>query len=63
MFKEQVFSPAVVGSADDRGHRATKILCTIGEQNKTTPKIKELMQAGMDIARLNMDYFEPQQMR
>ena len=49
-------------SLEDRGHRATKIICTLGEQNKTTPKIKELMQAGMDVARLNMDYYDANEM-
>lgn len=63
MFKEQVFASSVKGSLEERAHRATKIICTIGEQNMTTSKIKELMQAGMDVARLNMDYFEPNMMR
>lgn len=65
MFKEQVFRSSKTGgvSQEDRGHRATKIICTLGQQNKTTPKIKELMQAGMDVARLNMDYFTPSEMR
>ncbi len=62
MFKEQVFASSVKGSLEERAHRATKIICTIGEQNMTTSKIKELMQAGMDVARLNMDYFEPNMM-
>lgn len=65
MFKEQVFRSSKTGgvSQEDRGHRATKIICTLGEQNKTTSKIKELMQAGMDVARLNMDYFQPNEMK
>lgn len=57
-----MFAPSL-GASEERGHRATKIVCTLGEQNKSVPKIKELMEAGMDIARLNMDYFEPNEMR
>lgn len=43
MFKDQVFAKNSKGSSGDQAHRATKIICSIGEQNMTTPKIKELM--------------------
>lgn len=62
MFKDQVFAKNSKGSTGDQAHRATKIIGSIGEQNMSTSQIKELMQAGMDVARLNMDYFEPNMM-
>lgn len=47
---------------DDRRHRATKIICTIGTKRNSPKDIKELMQAGMDVVRLNMDYYDIDQM-
>lgn len=43
MFKEQVFARTAVSALEDRAHRATKVICTLGHQNKTKDKIKELM--------------------
>ena len=62
MFKEQVFASGIGGTQEDRRHRATKIICTVGKTRNTPKDIKELMQAGMDVVRLNMDYFDIEKM-
>lgn len=38
--------------------RSTKIVCTLGRGTKEVGPIKEMIAKGMDIARLNMNYFE-----
>ena len=38
--------------------RQTKIVCTIGQHNCSLEEVKNMMEAGMDVARINMDYFE-----
>ena len=39
-----------------RVSRRTKIVCTIGPATATPDRIRELVQAGMDVARLNMNH-------
>ena len=56
MLKEQVFH---MKGIDDTIQRQTKIVCTLGEINKSVEQIKNMMEAGMDVARINMDYFNP----
>ena len=41
--------------------RQTKIICTLSEKNHSIDQIKNMMEAGMDVARINMDYFESNQ--
>ena len=36
--------------------RRTKIVCTLGPATQTLPKIRELIRAGMDVARLNFSH-------
>ena len=36
--------------------RRTKIVCTIGPATATPDRIRELVQAGMDVARLNFSH-------
>ena len=43
MFKEQVFASGIGGTQEDRRHRATKIICTVGKRRNTPQDIKELM--------------------
>ncbi len=40
--------------------RRAKIICTIGPSCGTEGALKELMQAGMDVARLNFSHGSPQ---
>lgn len=42
----------------DLKHRSTKIVCTLGRTTKHLEPIKKMIKKGMDIARLNMNYFE-----
>lgn len=41
--------------------RKTKILCTLGPSCDTVPLLKEMIRAGMNIARLNMAHGEPEE--
>ncbi len=41
--------------------RKTKILCTMGPSCDTIPVLKEMIQAGMNIARLNMAHGDPEE--
>jgi len=43
-------------SKDDKGLRRTKIVCTLGPSSNTVPKIKALLKAGMNVARLNFSH-------
>jgi hypothetical protein len=56
-FKEHVFMKSTTEGDEDLKPRATKTICTIGHQNKSKEKVKELMKKGMDICRINMDIF------
>ena len=38
--------------------RRAKIVCTLGPAVSTTERIRELVDAGMDVARLNMSHGE-----
>ena len=38
--------------------RQTKIICTLGPNNNSVEQIKNMMEGGMDVARINMDYFD-----
>ena len=38
--------------------RSTKIICTLGKNTKNIMAIKQMIKKGMNIARLNMNYFE-----
>jgi pyruvate kinase len=40
--------------------RRAKIICTIGPSCGTEAGLRELMQAGMDVARLNFSHGSPQ---
>jgi pyruvate kinase len=40
----------------DRGLRRTKIVCTIGPASQSDEVLRQLLQAGMDVARLNMSH-------
>ena len=42
--------------------RQTKIVCTLGQKTCSMDEIKNMMEAGMDVARINMDYFESNQL-
>ena len=57
MLKEQVFA-SKKGMIDDTIQRQTKIICTLGENNNSVEQIKNMMESGMDVARINMDYFK-----
>ena len=37
--------------------RGTKIICTLGKKTKDKEAIKHMIEKGMDVARLNMNYF------
>jgi len=37
-------------------HRRTKIICTIGPSTSSAPVIKDLLQSGMDVARINFSH-------
>lgn len=50
-FKEEVFR----SKSHDQGQRATKVICTMSK-NASVKDIKTLLAAGMDVARINMDY-------
>lgn len=43
---------------DDLSVRSTKIVCTLGKKTKDVEPIKKMISNGMDIARLNMAFFE-----
>ena len=45
------------GNQDIR-HRSTKIICTLGHKTKEVEPIRRMIEKGMDVARLNMNYFE-----
>ena len=38
--------------------RATKITCTLGKESKSQECLVKMMKMGMDVARINMNYFE-----
>ena len=38
--------------------RQTKIICTLGPNNNSVEQMKNMMEGGMDVARINMDYFD-----
>lgn len=38
--------------------RSTKIVCTIGRHTKGIEPLKKMITKGLDVARLNMNYFE-----
>ena len=42
--------------------RCTKIICTLGENSSSEEAITNMMKSGMDIARLNMNYFDVSQL-
>ena len=47
----------------DSGSRQTKVICTLGKKLIEDPSgIEDLMKEGMDIARLNMDFLEIDEM-
>lgn len=46
-----------INTADIR-NRATKIACTLGHNTKHVKSLKKMLDKGMDVARLNMNYFE-----
>lgn len=56
----------IIDSLEQRGfvinqdlkHRSTKIICTLGKNTKHVQPIKQMIKKGMDVARLNMNYFE-----
>jgi pyruvate kinase len=41
--------------------RATKIVCTVGKETRDVDSISKMLKKGMDIARLNMNYFGVQE--
>ena len=41
--------------------RRTKIVCTIGPASNTPDRIRDLIEAGMDVARLNFSHGEPRE--
>lgn len=42
---------------ENRRHlKRSKVICTIGPACANTPKISEMLEAGMDIARLNFSH-------
>jgi pyruvate kinase len=43
--------------------RRTKIVCTIGPATRSPERIRELIQAGMDVARLNFSHGDPSEHR
>jgi pyruvate kinase len=43
---------------EDIKKRATKIVCTLGRSTKSTDALCKMIEKGMDVARLNMNYFE-----
>ena len=55
MLKEHVFAQKNTGHTIQR---QTKIICTLGENNNSVEQIKNMLEAGMDVARINMDYFD-----
>ena len=42
--------------------RQTKIICTLGPNNYSVQQINNMMEGGMDVARINMDFFDISQM-
>ena len=40
-------------------NRRTKIVCTLGPATATPDRIRELIQTGMDVARLNFSHGDP----
>ena len=40
--------------------RRTKIVCTIGPSTETIPKLREIIQAGVDVVRLNYSHGNPE---
>jgi pyruvate kinase len=38
--------------------RSTKICCTLGRNTKKIEALKKMLRKGMEVARLNMNYFE-----
>ena len=45
----------------DLRQRATKIVCTLGKETIHEAAIRKLIDKGMDVARINMSYFETDQ--
>ena len=43
-------------------HRGTKIVCTLGRHTKEKDAMKEMLLKGMNIVRLNMNYFSVPEM-
>ena len=45
-----------MNEGDNMAIRKTKIVCTIGPATNTEAKLRELMLAGMDVARMNFSH-------
>lgn len=46
---------------EDLRVRSTKIVCTIGKGTNNEQAVRKMIQKGMDVARLNMTYFDTDQ--
>jgi len=56
MFQEQVFTKRA--TQEKRQYRATKIICTLGENTMNVESIKKMISNGMDVIRICKDYLD-----
>lgn len=49
---------ALAQQNEDLKQRQTKIVCTLGHHTKNVEPIKKMLKKGMNIARLNMNFFD-----
>jgi pyruvate kinase len=54
---DSLLSKGVVPNSDIK-IRSTKIVCTIGHQSNNEEAISKMIQKGMNVARINMNYFD-----
>lgn len=48
----------VVANNSDLTIRSTKIVCTLGHHTKNEESVTKMIRKGMNVARINMNYFE-----